>query len=163
MARIELASLDDTRMLGKWLAENLGINGLPPVFLRGEPGTGKTTLVKYIVESLPGAENAEVSSPSFNIYNIYPTNPRVAHCDLYRCGNCFPDEILDALDDRSVLTLIEWADFFPPENFPPEFLDISFKIADYSRLLQLNATGQKPLDLLNNLETCWQSHIGSRK
>lgn len=163
MACIELATLNDTIMLGKWLADNLKKIDLPPVFLRGELGAGKTTLVKYIVESLPGAENAEVSSPSFNIYNIYPTNPRVAHCDLYRCGKACPDEILDALENRDILTIIEWADFFSPENFPPEFLDISFKIADYSRLLQVNATGQKPLDLLNNLETYWQSHIGSRK
>ena len=53
--------------------------------MEGELGAGKTTLVRGLVEALPGGQDAEVASPSFNLVNLYPTQPETAHVDLYRC------------------------------------------------------------------------------
>ena len=55
---------------------------LPAVLMNGQLGAGKTTFVRALVELLPGSENAEVGSPSFNLVNLYPTTPPVAHFDL---------------------------------------------------------------------------------
>jgi len=74
--------------------------GLVPLLLSGALGAGKTTLVRGLVSALPGAELAEVSSPSFNIVNIYPTTPQVAHFDLYRVVGSAPEELLDSLTRR---------------------------------------------------------------
>lgn len=161
MAIIKLANLADTRRLGKWLAENLEKFALPAVFLRGELGLGKTTLVKFLVDSLPGAENAEVCSPSFNIYNIYPTTPPVMHCDLYRCQGDYPDDVLEALENKKNLVLIEWADYFSMRNLPPEFLDLSFRMEDYTRLLHLDARGQNSSALLSRLVDYWRETSGN--
>ncbi|MGJ5640809.1 tRNA (adenosine(37)-N6)-threonylcarbamoyltransferase complex ATPase subunit type 1 TsaE [Formosa sp. S-31] len=49
----------------------------------GEMGSGKTTLIKALVEALGGTD--EVSSPTFSIVNEYQVNnDLVYHFDLYR-------------------------------------------------------------------------------
>ncbi len=55
----------DTVAVGRKLAELLE----PPQFLllRGDLGTGKTTLVKGIAQALDAAEPDEVTSPTFTL------------------------------------------------------------------------------------------------
>ena len=60
------------------------------VFLEGELGCGKTTLIKQICRNL-GFKN-EVTSPTFPLLNIYKNNEvNIYHADLYRLKNI--DEI----------------------------------------------------------------------
>ena len=74
-----------TLALGRTLAGILSDPACRAVLLlRGGLGSGKTTLVRGLVEALPGGGDAEVASPSFNIVNVYPTRPETYHLDLYR-------------------------------------------------------------------------------
>lgn len=126
---VNLATLDDTARLGRALAEALRAGGVSQaVLLEGGLGAGKTTLVRFLVEALPGGELAEVSSPSFTLCNIYPTRPEVWHYDLYRLeAGPPPDELLETLDhlaapvsapeESPVLLLVEW-----PERLEAAFL-----------------------------------------
>ncbi|MBQ2475644.1 MAG: tRNA (adenosine(37)-N6)-threonylcarbamoyltransferase complex ATPase subunit type 1 TsaE, partial [Desulfovibrio sp.] len=83
---LRLKSLDDTARLGRLLAEEV-VNALAEqgpdaslaLLLQGELGSGKTTLAASFVKALPGGEDAEVSSPSFTLCNVYPTRPQVFH------------------------------------------------------------------------------------
>jgi tRNA threonylcarbamoyladenosine biosynthesis protein TsaE len=81
------------------------------VFLTGELGTGKTTLVRGMLRAL-GIEGA-IRSPTFTLLEIYPVGARwIAHLDLYRLENPGRDE-LEALGLRDVLStghalFIEW-------------------------------------------------------
>ena len=138
MFGIELNSLDDTIEFGRMLGKAALRHGIRAICMTGGLGSGKTTLTNALVRSLPGSENAEPASPSFSICNRYPTIPPVVHCDLYRCGRNIPDEVLDALDEPSCLTIIEWAEFLPALAKPKDTLDIILKTCDKKRLLELN-------------------------
>lgn len=155
MAQIKIATLEDLDRLGKILSICLQKNNLPPLFLYGPLGAGKTALVKAIVNNLKGSEDAEVSSPSFNIYNLYPTRPPVFHCDLYRCANRLPEELFETLESGEDQIILEWAEFFPIQKYPENFLDISFNLFNNMRLLDLTAHGSDAMALLASLLCEW--------
>lgn len=77
------------------------------VFLEGELGAGKTTLVRGILSGL--GWDQEVRSPTFNLLHTYPSlAPPVVHADLYRVKGWQGIGIEDYLADW--LVLIEWPD-----------------------------------------------------
>ncbi len=114
--------------LGKRLSGLIPKNSPPSILLQGELGAGKTTLVRALVKSLDGGEEAEVSSPSFNLVNIYPTIPEVAHIDLYRVPfGEIEEDILDYIFDPAYLSIVEWIDHIPDSTWPRDYLYISFE------------------------------------
>lgn len=78
------------------------------VLLKGDLGSGKTTVVKHF------ASNAGldcVSSPSFNIIHTYEnSSTRITHADLYRLSTQTSFEELNLYEEieRSDYTFIEW-------------------------------------------------------
>jgi len=96
-----------TLALGQELSEGWRDGGL--VFLHGDLGAGKTTLVRGLLAGL--GWSGPVRSPSYALVNSYATRPPVRHLDLYRVGSL--DEALsldlDALFADS-LSLVEWPD-----------------------------------------------------
>lgn len=141
MAELRLATLEDTLKFGALLARLLPSGGTRALLLRGGLGSGKTTLTAALARSLPGGEDAEVSSPSFTLCNIYPTRPQLVHCDLYRCPGHAPEELTEALEDAEKLVVVEWADYLPAALLPEDFLDISIKMEEDDRLLLLRGAG----------------------
>lgn len=134
-----LPDLESTRRLARAMAEALS-NRSCLVLLEGDLGAGKTTLTRLMVEALPGGNEAEVTSPSFTLCNVYPTTPEVWHYDLYRLEDYGPgmppdDSLLEALEyfsaeasealayngDSPILMLVEW-----PERLDPHFLPASY-------------------------------------
>jgi len=102
----------DTIEVGRQLVRVLK----PPqlLILRGDLGTGKTTLVKGIAQALDAAEADEVTSPTFTLIHEYGEG-RVYHVDLYRLDE--PREVatlgLEEIFDRDSMVLIEWGERFP--------------------------------------------------
>ena len=85
MAQIILYSLEDTARFAETLVAAVsGDAKTRTLLLHGDLGSGKTTLTRFMVLSLPGGLEAEVASPSFTLCNHYATVPPVLHCDLYR-------------------------------------------------------------------------------
>jgi tRNA threonylcarbamoyladenosine biosynthesis protein TsaE len=107
-------SAEETIAFGRTLAELLA----PPklVLLRGELGTGKTTLVKGIAAAFEAAAEEDVTSPTFTLVHEY-RGPRATlyHIDLYRVDT--PRELetlgLDDLRSDDSILLIEWGEKFP--------------------------------------------------
>lgn len=147
MLTIELPTLEHTARLGRRLARLLWEHPrIRAILLRGALGSGKTTLTRSLVGALPGGEQAEISSPSFTLCNIYPTTPQVLHCDLYRAGASLPDDVWEALDDSegsgfSGLTIVEWAEHIPPAALPQEYLDIHLDTCEKKRLATVEPHG----------------------
>lgn len=139
--------------------------GQPPaLLLQGGLGSGKTTLVRGLALGLPGGHEAEVSSPSFNIVNLYPTRPPVAHFDLYRVAGPMagqaPEEFLDAAEDGSTLVVAEWIEHLANDLWPKEALHLRWVPASTGRALEIRALGSAAgawLALLASRTHQWQA------
>jgi len=93
----------------------------PPqlLILRGDLGTGKTTLVKGIAEALDAAEADEVTSPTFTLLHEYHGERngepvKLFHLDVYRLEGERQLETLglDELLTPDALVLVEWGEKF---------------------------------------------------
>ena len=97
-----------TEALGAALARALPARAL--VFLEGDLGAGKTTLVRGLLRALGHA--GPVKSPTYTLLESYDTGGRrVYHFDLYRVAEPEELEFLGArecLGDEA-LVLVEWA------------------------------------------------------
>jgi tRNA threonylcarbamoyladenosine biosynthesis protein TsaE len=107
----------DTVEVGRKLAHLL----VPPqlLILRGDLGTGKTTLVKGIAEALDAAEADEVTSPTFTLLHEYDGGldgkpVKLFHLDVYRLEGERQLETLglDELLTPDALVLVEWGEKF---------------------------------------------------
>ncbi len=139
--------------LGQILAKTLAKTPHPPaLLLQGDLGSGKTTLVRGLVESLPGSDMAEVSSPSFNIFNLYPTVPVVAHFDLYRLEGMPPDDALfEYMDEPKTLTVVEWIQFLDKKHWPEEAIFLEWTPSDTGRSLMMHAMGKTTQGIIETL------------
>lgn len=108
-------SAEETMALGRKLAPTL--KNARMVILRGDLGTGKTTLVKGIAEGLAAASHEDVTSPTFTLIHEYRgAGVNLYHVDLYRIDT--PRELdtlgLDELfAEEGNLVLLEWGEKFP--------------------------------------------------
>ena len=93
----------------------------PPqlLILRGDLGTGKTTLVKGIAQALDAAEADEVTSPTFTLLHEYDgaregQPVKLFHLDVYRLDGERQLETLglDELLTPNALVLVEWGEKF---------------------------------------------------
>ncbi|MFP5239579.1 MAG: tRNA (adenosine(37)-N6)-threonylcarbamoyltransferase complex ATPase subunit type 1 TsaE [Acidobacteriota bacterium] len=136
-----------TLALGRALALSLPEEWeAPAALLRAELGSGKTTLARGFVAALPGSEQAEVASPSFNLANIYPTRPQVLHLDLYRLGEGLTDGGLEELLEAGPagaghVLLVEWAQYMPEASLPDDWLSIRLSEEGDGRRAVLEAHG----------------------
>lgn len=107
----------DTVEVGRKLVHLLA----PPqlLILRGDLGTGKTTLVKGIAQALDAAEPDEVTSPTFTLLHEYDGTRegkpvKLFHLDVYRIEG---ERQLETLGMEELLTpdalvLVEWGEKF---------------------------------------------------
>jgi tRNA threonylcarbamoyladenosine biosynthesis protein TsaE len=93
------------------------------LFLRGDLGAGKTTLVKGIAQALDAADPDEVTSPTFTLVHEYDGKHRVDgkerdvklyHIDLYRIEDERQLETIgfDELAAEDAILLVEWGEKF---------------------------------------------------
>lgn len=129
--QIVLTSLGDTDKFARIAAQTLleqkaGGTFLHNLYLLGEMGMGKTTFTRSFVGELPGAEEAEVASPSFTICNEYPTDPEIYHADLYRLPDIIdlPEELQDL--PKNSLLIVEWAERLIQEAKATDRLEMTF-------------------------------------
>jgi len=134
-----LATEADTLDFGRILAKKLSQGDV--VYLSGDLGVGKTTLIRGLLRALGYRDR--VKSPSYGLVESYDLAGRqIHHLDLYRLGHAEEIEYLgipDLLDENSLL-LIEWAE--KGEGYLPEAtLRIRIEdLSDGSRNLTLTFT-----------------------
>lgn len=132
---------------GKQLAAGLQQGAI--VFLLGELGAGKTTLVRGFLRAR--GYKGTVKSPTFTLMEPYELDgQKIYHFDLYRLSH--PDEleymgIRDYFDNQAIC-FIEW-----PEHgaglLPDPVLKIHILHQDCSRLLRLETSESGLRSLIN--------------
>lgn len=82
------------------------------IALRGELGSGKTTLVKGIVQGLGIKDSRATKSPTFSLVHKYEGRIPIYHFDAYRLEGT--QEMLNIGSDEMIhgngVSIIEWAD-----------------------------------------------------
>lgn len=111
--KLTLRSLEDTKNLGQEIAKEIlkrKDKSAFIVFLDGDLGTGKTTLVKEIIFALGIKE--KVKSPTFTIIEPYELNDKnIYHIDLYRINDPSELEMIglrEYLNESEAIIFIEW-------------------------------------------------------
>lgn len=153
--RIHLKTPDATMELGRKLAACLLREGdRPAILLHGDLGSGKTTLVRGLIPSLPGGREAEVSSPSFNIVNLYPTVPPTAHFDLYRLGGMgLEGDLEEQLHDPNLIRIVEWAEHLSAQDRPDDILLMTWEPCPEGRTVVIAGCGSAG----RRIQTCLQA------
>ena len=105
------------------------------ILLKGELGSGKTTLARSIINSKYFANdiNHIVPSPTFNLLQIYEfENRTIGHADLYRVQNKEEIIVLDLqkiVDEGSLI--VEWPEIID-SSISANILNINFEIYNNS-------------------------------
>ena len=125
MFTVETASPEETAAL----AERIG--ALCPagaVFaLAGDLGAGKTLFVQGLARGM--GFSGEVTSPTFNLMNVYEGKMRLTHFDVYRLERA--EELYDIgfyeyADDSEGVVVVEWFDKFR-EEMPEDYVRVTIE------------------------------------
>lgn len=127
--------------------------------MEGELGAGKTLFVQGMAATL-GVES-EVSSPTFNLMNIYEGICPILHFDLYRLETEEQLEdigFFEYVEDPEGIVVVEWADKFP-EALPEEYVTVKLERTslEEERRITFSAVGERNEEFLKELEEFCQS------
>ena len=148
-----------TQRLGEMLAPLLQ-PGLV-IFLEGDLGTGKTTLVRALIRALGYA--GPVKSPTYSLVEVYVISSLyLYHFDFYRFE--VPEEFLDAgfseYFNDAAICLVEW-----PERaegcVPSADLRLRLHHAGLGRVLETLADTPEGTQCLKRLVTAWDDGSSS--
>ena len=147
--KLKLCAETDTEALGGALAQ-VAAQGAR-IYLHGDLGTGKTTLVRGFLRALGHA--GPVRSPTYTLVEPYEHDGRsIYHLDLYRVGD--PEELeylgLRDLEREDAVLLVEW-----PEQGEGALreadLQVHIRYADSGRNAVIEAVTPRGRDLLQRL------------
>ena len=142
--KIKLSSEKKTKELAVKLFKRL--KGGNSVFLYGEIGVGKTTFVRYLINTFQKEnelELTEVTSPTFNLLNEYQINQiKINHYDLFRLKSDKELKNLDMFENNlNTINLIEWPKIIKKK--PKNLIELYF---EYEKDLQKRVVQIKGLN-----------------
>jgi tRNA threonylcarbamoyladenosine biosynthesis protein TsaE len=154
-AVFELPDEAATQRLGEALAPQLRPGMV--IFLEGDLGVGKTTLVRALIRAL--GHQGPVKSPTYSLVEVYVISSLyLYHFDFYRFES--PEEFLDAgfgeYFNENAVCLVEW-----PERaegcVPSPDLRLHLHHAGLGRLLETLAGTSEGAQCLERLFTAWDA------
>ena len=125
------------------------------ICLQGVLGAGKTLFVQSMARTL--GVQGEVTSPTFNLMNIYEGFCPIVHFDLYRLNTV--EELEDIgfyeyTDFPEGIVFIEWAEKFT-EELPDDYVKIEIeriKEARNMRRINFSCVGEEHQEFIEELE-----------
>ncbi len=133
----EAATLAFGRELAELLSAADGFNRDALVYLQGELGAGKTTVVRGILRAMGFV--GPVKSPTYTLLEPYD-ELLVFHFDLYRIADSRELDFIgiDELLTAQAIKLIEWPERGAP-RLPPPDLSLSLRVEGDGRRVQVHA------------------------
>ena len=149
MFEIVLNSLEECNNFSKRFSKTLKKGDV--ISLVGDLGAGKTTFTKFLGESL--GINEDITSPTFNLVNMYSGKFEFNNMDLYRID--FPEELYQ-IDYENYfypdgITVIEWAEkagYLLPKNLVEVEI---LKISENSRKIVIKGNNKRELEIIEEL------------
>jgi tRNA threonylcarbamoyladenosine biosynthesis protein TsaE len=148
-------SEEETINFGKKLGTLLKPGDL--ILLYGDLGSGKTTFVKGLAESLEVNPDLYITSPSFSLINVYEGKYTIYHVDLYRLDILEVEDLglWEYLNEGVVV--IEWADRLKM-TLKDDYIEVFFEFLDYlKRKITFVGYGEWQ-ELLKGLDLDEESH-----
>ena len=110
-SKIDITKENKTASLAKIFSSFLNEGDI--VLLYGEIGVGKTTFVRYLINSLEKEKKiklSEITSPTFSILNEYEIKDiKIRHYDLFRIKNSEEIKNIGMFENtENFLTFVEW-------------------------------------------------------
>ncbi len=143
---------DESAMMHFGAALSESCKGGEIIFLHGELGAGKTTLVRGFMRKL--GHGGTVKSPTYTLVEHYAYQEKdVYHFDLYRLGDGEELEYMGVRDyfHQNAICLIEWPE--RGEGYLPQAdveIQINYEAAD-QRCVLLSSVSQRGLDVYSSL------------
>jgi len=136
VTEILTSSEDETSAAGARLGESLQAGAV--LLLYGNLGAGKTAFVRGLARGL-GAQDDEVTSPTFTIVQEYPGRVTLYHVDLYRLEEREVDDLgLEELVLGDGVVAIEWAERW--RERPDDAIEVRIEDAgDDARRIRISA------------------------
>ena len=153
-SRINISEEIKTKSIAEVFSNN--IKAGDTLLLRGELGVGKTTFIRYLINSLQKKNKqsiTEVSSPTFNIVHEYQLSSLIIkHYDLYRIND--EKELINIgiyEGNSNEITLIEWPEKMKKYN-TNNIIDLSFEYDDEFKKRFLNISSSNNVDFLDEFK-----------
>ena len=126
--KIDLSSEKKTEELANKVSKKLKLGDI--IFLYGEMGVGKTTFIRYLINTLQKnnkLSQTEITSPTFNLLNEYQINEiRIYHYDLFRLKSAQELQNLGLFENSlNTITLIEWPQIIKEK--PKNLIELEFE------------------------------------
>ncbi len=134
-------SPEETERIGADLVQKVAVPGV--ILLRGNLGTGKTTLTRGIAKGMGVKDPTLVNSPSFTLVNMYEGDCPIYHVDLYRLQN-ERDLYSIGIDDflgMEGITVVEWSERLPYKIEKAVEIEIT-DAGENRRILRVVKTGK---------------------
>ncbi|MGL6016738.1 MAG: tRNA (adenosine(37)-N6)-threonylcarbamoyltransferase complex ATPase subunit type 1 TsaE [Selenomonadaceae bacterium] len=152
MIQFNTSSPEATYALGMRLGEKIK-HGVV-LLLEGDLGAGKTLFVQGLAAGLHVA--APVTSPTFNLMNVYQGDYTMYHFDLYRLEQEAELEEIgfyEYSEDEDAVVIIEWPGKFP-DCLPAENLHFTIRRGtdEQAREISVQLQGDKNRDIYEELE-----------
>ena len=143
--KIDLSSEKKTEELANKFSQKVKPGNI--IFLYGEMGVGKTTFIRYLINTLQKdnkLNQTEITSPTFNILNEYQIKKiRIDHYDLFRLKSAQELQNLGLFENSlNTITLIEWPQIIKEK--PKNLIELEF---EYDRDHQTRSVQIKGLNL----------------
>ena len=159
-AELQLPDITASEKLGARLAHCLAPGVV--IYLQGELGTGKTTLVRALLYSL--GHQGPVKSPTYALVEVYVVSRLyLYHFDFYRFVS--PEEFLDAgLGEyfrKDSICLVEWPDkaagYVPPADLVLTLRHNDDDNGGGGRICVPEARSKQGLPCLKKLRSTWNA------
>lgn len=147
--KFQLKDESETVLFGERLAKL--IQGGELIYLIGELGAGKTTLVRGLLNTLGHTGN--VKSPTYTLVEPYSiAGKEIYHFDLYRINDPEELEAMGIRDycDGQAICLFEWPEQ-GGELIPPADISLSLTHSASGRELEITSGSASGEDIINQL------------